>query len=216
MSAALKLIVQKLMNYLARKTRANNTSAHTKNIRVVVKSCVFRGKSISANRCADTVNLIRAHRHSDPRAANQNALVTFAVHDFFADLYGNIGIIDFFAVTAEIDILNALLFKIAFNGEFQIISAVVTTDCNHNFASFFKHNKKYVSIIQHFFARVNRKCKKFIPCLSPIFRVPLAANANISALARRVRFRANPAPRNKLRSLAETAEQAAPTYIFPR
>ena len=138
MSAALKLIGQKLMNYLARKTRSDNTSAHTKHIRVVVKSCVFRGKSIPANRRANTVNLVRAHRHSDTRTANQNTLVTFAVHDFFANLYGYIGIIDFFAVTAEIDILNALLFKIALNGEFQIISAVVTTDCNHNFASFFK------------------------------------------------------------------------------
>ena len=81
---------------------------------------------------AHALDLIRRHGDADAGAAAEDAEGAFAARDRLCDPIGVDGIVDAFgAVGAEVFVGDAVFVLILFDGDHQVISAVVAAECYH-------------------------------------------------------------------------------------
>ena len=105
MPAALKGGVQKKLRQLDGDSGTDDSSAHAEDVRVVVQTGVFCAEMVGAAGGADSFYLIGCHGHADSRAADENALFTFAACYAVSDGGGNGGVIDgFFGIGSKIPV----------------------------------------------------------------------------------------------------------------
>ena len=72
MAAALKFGFQKDISQFCSKAGTDYPAAETKNISIIVKSCIFSTKIVGTTSCAYTLDFICRHGHTYTGSAAQN------------------------------------------------------------------------------------------------------------------------------------------------
>mgnify|MGYP007061164573 CR=1 FL=1 len=123
-----QFVVQKGVNDLAGEAGAHNAAAQAQGIGVVVAAGVLGAERLRAAAGADALDLVGTHRHAHTRAAAQDGEIAAAIGHSAAGGGGIIGIVTAGgAVGAKVAVSNAALFQMLFDGLFQLITAVVST-----------------------------------------------------------------------------------------
>ena len=73
--------------------RANGSSAHAKDVHVIVLDTLLRRKMIVNETGADAVHFVRANRRADAAAADRHAAIHLAGHDRLTERDNVIGIV---------------------------------------------------------------------------------------------------------------------------
>ena len=111
MSAAFEFGVEEQLDHIRRKPEAQDSAAEAEDVRVVVLTRHARGISVGAASRADPRVFVRRHAHTDAGAADKYASVAFAALYRAADLVRVVGVVDGFAVTAEIPVFDIVCVK---------------------------------------------------------------------------------------------------------
>ena len=94
----------------------------------------LRAIAVTAKRGANALMLICRNTHTDTGGAKQDTVPDLSALNARADLLRVNGIMNrCLRIGSHIDILNARLVKMLFQDLLEIISAVITSDCNLHF-----------------------------------------------------------------------------------
>ena len=116
------------------KTNTGHKRAHAKHVGIVVQTCKLCAIAITAKRCANTLMLICRNTHTDTGGAKQNSIPDLSALNARADLLRVNGIMNrCLRIGSHVDLLNARLVKMLFQDLLEIISTVITSDCNFHF-----------------------------------------------------------------------------------
>ena len=133
MASAFKRSRKKDIDQFTGQSCADDSSAETERVCIVVRAGVFSGEIVTSRTGTDAVDLIGGHRDADTSAAEKERLIALPAHDRVAGRQSHIRVIagDLF-VTAEILIRDPLFVEMFFYFLFQGETAVIRCKCQHN------------------------------------------------------------------------------------
>ena len=117
MSAALEAVGEEGVDDIKGEAGADNSRAHAEDVSVVVESGHLRRVGVGAERRADALVLIRAHRHTDARTADENTegTVKISFHLLAYSVCKEGIVAGCRAVSTAVNDLVALLFEVGNN-----------------------------------------------------------------------------------------------------
>ena len=112
-SATLEAVSEEGVDDIKGEAGADNSRAHAEHVSVVVESGHLRRVGVGAERRADALVLIRAHRHTDARATDKNTkrAVEFTLHSLSDLACEDRVVTGFGGITAKVYTLVATIYK---------------------------------------------------------------------------------------------------------
>ena len=127
-----ELCIQEGIHDLYCQARAYYSSAQSQNISIIMLPGRLCAEAVCTQRCPDSFHLICSNRNADSCSADQNPFLAFAAlysSPYFSGVDGIIYRLG--AVASKIFIRNLFFLQIFYNLLFQLITAMVTSQCYH-------------------------------------------------------------------------------------